>query len=171
MKECLELPDFDEVWIMPSGDRLDKHIESSDVDRINMLNRVKQSEFNGINKLVISSFELQLPRPTQTYRTLGELALEYKNTDFWLTFGADAYLNMPKWKNGLEMQSSANMIIFERDDTAIPDRPGIKKVKLKSCEQLSSTEARTAVRSGKSLSGLVSDSVADYIKRKNLYAD
>jgi nicotinic acid mononucleotide adenylyltransferase len=34
---CLDMKDFDEVWVMPSGDRADKVIAIQDEDRLKML--------------------------------------------------------------------------------------------------------------------------------------
>ncbi len=171
MKAGLELPNFRELWVMPSGDRFDKQIDASDNDRLAMLDTIKQSEFDGDKRLCISDFELQLPRPTQTCKTVGALVVAHADIDFWFTFGADSYQSMPSWDSGLELQQSLNMVIIERDDIKTPLRRGIIPVQLSTCDGLSSTEARSAIMAGRPLEGFVCQSVKRYIEERNLYQD
>ena len=54
---CLEMPQFDEIWLMPSGDRLDKSIDSEDRDRLQMLEIVKSERFGDNPRLHVSDFD------------------------------------------------------------------------------------------------------------------
>ncbi len=166
---CLGLPDFTEVWVMPSGNRFDKQMNVDDSDRLEMLNLIKQYEFNNNSRLKISDFELHLPRPTQTYKTVAALKALHSNIDFWFTFGADSYQGMPNWDRGLELQSSLNMVIFERGNTDMPQREDIIKLRLNDHNGLSSTEARIAACDNRPLEGFVCQSVKRYIEKRNLY--
>lgn len=169
MKACLELPAFDEVWVMPSGDRVDKQMAITDEHRLNMLNLVKEEEFENDSRLVISDFELKLPRPNQTIETIGRLANKYTNIDFWYAYGVDAYYGMPNWSHGAELQSYLNMIIFNRGAVNIPKREGIINLKIDKCDDISSTDVREMVTIGLPIGEFVCNSVNEYIKNNGLY--
>jgi len=169
MDSCLALPDFNEVWVMPSGDRLDKQMEVTDEDRLKMLNLVKKEVFNDNPRLIVSDFELNLPRPNQTYQTIGKLASKFANIDFWMAYGLDAYKGMPSWTNGRELQSKLNMIIFNRGESEFPIRSNIINLKVNQCDLVSSTEVRKRINNGQSIDGFVSSSVKHYIEEKKLY--
>lgn len=169
MRACLELPNFTELWVMPSGDRFDKQMNVDDSDRLEMLNRIKRYEFSDNSRLNISDFELHLPRPTQTHKTVSALESLYIDIDFWFIFGTDSYQNMPRWDKGLELQTSLNMVIVERSNTELPQREGIITLRLNDCNGLSSTEARIAIRNGRPLESFVCQSVKRYIEERNLY--
>src|SRR5215813_4590567 len=79
IRECLALPQFDEVWLMPSGDRLDKQISSSDHDRRHMIRLVHQHAIAQHPRLRVSDFELRRSPPTQTYETV--YALQQRHPD------------------------------------------------------------------------------------------
>ncbi len=169
MSACLKLTGFKEVWVMPSGDRFDKKINIDDDDQLTMLNLIKRNEFGNNPRLHVSNFELQLPRPTKTYTTVGYLATAYANTEFWFTFGSDSYRNMPSWELGRELQQTLNMVIVERDRIDVPKREGIIFLKLNEYKGLSSTKARIAAASGKPLDCFVCQSVKRYIEQNELY--
>src|SRR5688500_12607443 len=77
LRRCLSLPQFDEVWAMPSGDRLDKTIPAEDEDRLAMLEIVKTERFANNPRLHVSAFELELPQPTNTFDTLHWLRAQF----------------------------------------------------------------------------------------------
>src|SRR6185369_6587064 len=81
LQACLALPGFDEVWVMPSRTREDKEITVSDANRLQMLSILQQYAFTGESRLKISDFELKLPAPTRTARTLPALAAAYPGTE------------------------------------------------------------------------------------------
>lgn len=51
IEACLQHPTFDEVWVMPSGERADKDITVEAEDRIAMLEAVKSDVFAGDERL------------------------------------------------------------------------------------------------------------------------
>lgn len=169
METCLNLPDFDEVWVMPSGEREDKQMSASDEHRLNMLEFVKSEIFEDDPRLKISDFELRLPRPTETINTIGRLLNKYSNVEFWFAFGVDAYEDMRGWLGGVILESELNMIIFERDGIKPPNRDGIIDISLPECDSISSTRVREALASGELISDLVCSGVEKYIRDLDLY--
>lgn len=145
---CLAKQGFDQVWLMPSGERLDKQPEATDAQRLDMLRIIKTSAFDNDHRLVVSDFELRLPRPSQTSKTVSALQRAYPHTDFWFAFGEDAYRDIPNWPGGAELKN-LKTIIFPR--TA----------------DVSSTAARTSIAAGQNK--FVTQPVLDYILQHQLY--
>jgi len=162
---CLDLPDFDQVWLMPSGDRSDKTMSMSGRHRMEMLRQVKQSSFANDPRLAITDFELGLPHPNRTYRTVQEMFGQYHDNDFWFVFGADSYRDMPNWEHGVELQKQLKMVVF--GDTGLPSLPAnVQYILLdQKLGDISSTKARRAMSDHQSLDGLVSPPVARYLQQ------
>lgn len=172
MHMCLEQPQFAEVWVMPSGDRDDKQMSSGDDERIAMLESMKTIEFNANPRLHISDFELQLPRPTQTIRTVGALATSYPDKKFWFVYGADSYASMPEWEDGQELQRQLAVLLLPRPGAVLP--PESETVRHMTGEiaevaSVSSTQVREAVASSQNIESFVSQSVWQYITKSRLY--
>lgn len=173
IRTCMQQPGFDEVWVMPSGDRDDKHMASSDADRLAMLEALKQDDFGNDPRLQISDFELRLPQPTQTIRTVGALALAYPRTNFWFVYGADSYASMPEWENGQELQQNLSVLLLPREGTPLPSpSPNIRYLigDLEDAAAISSTKVREAVGQRQDFAPFVSNAVRKYIQARKLYS-
>lgn len=173
MSACLSLPDFDEVWVMPSGQREDKHITCTDEVRMEMLRTLHQGEFESNPRLVISDFELRLPRPTRTVQTIGALALAHPDKKFWFVFGADSYENMTSWEGGEMLRANLPMLLVSRKDNELPEvsanirhLPGVTDA----LAGMSSTQVREAVKRHRDVSGFVSNTILRHITNQGLYA-
>ena len=166
IKQCLLLPNFDQVWVMPSADRPDKTMAMTIQDRLQMLELIKAKNFSGDPRLHVSDFELNLSRPTQTYRTVKELEKAYPATEFCFVFGMDAYKDMPKWPHGEELRKMLRMVIFDSSKKAASLGDNVINLKLNGeLGDISSTQVRQALAAGQSLEGLVSKPVANYLTR------
>ncbi len=171
IEQCLTMSDFDEVWVMPSGDREDKFLKNTDAYRLGMLETMKQQEFNSDIRLRITDFELRLPQPTQTIRTVGALALAHPGTRFWFVFGADSYASMPRWEYGEVLQSHLPVMLLPRPGSELPAESDIIKhlPGVTEAVAISSTEARSAVAEQRDLAPFVSGAVERFIQVNKLY--
>lgn len=169
-RACLELEGIDEVWLMPSGDRMDKRFDLGDTDRRSMLEYVVEEVFGHDPRLKVSCFELDyMPRPTQTYKTVDALVKRYPDNNFKFVFGADSYHDMPNWQEGERLRETLGMLIVPRGGVTIPDAPNVTVLKVPTCEALSSTEVRNRISAGQSIDHMVCRGVANYIKDCGLY--
>jgi nicotinate-nucleotide adenylyltransferase len=170
---CLNETGFDEVWMMPTGQRRDKDIDTDHDVRLAMLGHMKQEVFADTDRLVVSDFELNLPIPTETSRTVGALAIAYPNKRFWFVYGADSYHNMPTWKDGEELQRTLPMLLIGRPGYMLPpESDRVKHLALSLDEAIasvSSTEVRNRAHARKPIGTLVCSSVHDYIMTNGLY--
>lgn len=172
IEACLARPDIDEVWVMPSGERADKQWQTTDEERLAMLGLLKQARFGNNERLQISTFELDMPDPTMTWFTARELSAQYPRDIFRFVFGADSYLDMPRWQRGHELQRTMNMLLVPRDGYELPpedDRLVHLAVQVP-CGEVSSTQVRHAMARGEVPQGVINPVVARFITQNSLYA-
>ena len=170
IRQCLAMPQFDEIWVMPCGERNDKSMSAGDLERLEMGGLVKAHAFRDESRLVISDFELNLPRPTKTSATVEALNAKYRDTDFWWALGTDSFLSMPDtWENGAELQKRMNILVFNCDGEAEINQPNVTLLRLPAeLAQVSSTNVRSALSAGRQPSA-ISQPVLDYINKHGLY--
>ncbi len=169
---CLELP-TDEVWVLPSGLRYDKNGMVAAQDRLAMLGLIKSVSFNGNQKLIISDFELQLPPPNQTYKTVAALRLAYPQHNFRFVFGTDSYAGMGSWDLGAKLKKTLDILLVERTGhEAIVVGDNARWLELIDYNDIvSSSGVRSAVQTGEDISSMVSPAVATYITENGLYRE
>ncbi len=167
-RACLEQSEIDELWLLPSGNRLDKDYSIEDYHRLKMLGLVARHLNDA--RVVVSRFELDLPRPTQTTNTLGALATAYPGIKPVFVFGADSYWNMPSWDNGDYLQKNLSMLIVPRAGFSLPTSSNVNVLDVhKQILTISSSEVRDKVLNGQPITPLVSQPVERYIKAEGLY--
>lgn len=167
-RACLENIDCDELWLMPSGDRLDKQQSIDDLHRMRMLGLMAQRL--GDERVSISRFELGLPRPHKTIRTLGALASAYPGMETVFIYGADSYWNMSTWEGGEHIQKQLQLIIVPRAGYALPHSKNVIILPVPSnLIGISSSDVREKVISQEPITGLVDSLVEAYISGNQLY--
>ena len=102
----------EEVWLMVSPLNPLKsslHLSPDDV-RLDMA-RTAAAEVPGLR---VSDFEMHLPRPSYTWRTLHALRAAYPDTEFSLIIGADNWLVFDRWQHTDEILAHHRLIIYPR---------------------------------------------------------
>jgi nicotinate-nucleotide adenylyltransferase len=168
----LHLPDFDEVWVMPSGDRIDKHMSARDHDRMAMLERVQKERFADEPRLKITDFELRMSRPSKTYDTLTALEKTFPGTEFWFAYGPDSYVSMPNWPSGKKLQQKVKVVLFSSGGPKVTVHGPVIRLDIpdKFGDTSSTMARRLAAEGAKDFGRVVSQPVADYIQEHSLYA-
>lgn len=133
--------------------------------------------------LEVSDYEMRQDRISYTYKTLRAMAeeehLETSSCLYFIT-GTDAFLKVSTWNHAEEMLRTYSF--------AVGSRPGYRDAELDQCiehlktvyntdivkiqnrkRDISATEIRHRLESGKSLSGLVPAAVERYIEEHGLY--
>ncbi len=151
----LECGAVEEVWLMvsplnplKSGTQL-----SPDAERLEMA-RLAAADVPGV---VVSDFELHLPRPSYTWRTLRALREAHPDIEFSLIVGADNWLVFDRWQHPEEILAHHRLLVYPRpgcevDESALPD--GVVYVHAPLLP-FSSTQVREAVRRGEDISEMV----------------
>ena len=165
----------DEIWIMPSSERLDKRIGISGKDRAAMLNIMIKEFFSHhpATPIKISQLELNRPGLTTTFDTKTELEKLYPKNRFYFLIGSDLLWDIRnKWVKGCELWRSAYFLAIRKPGAKIPPKmpPNIKLVdKDIVWVNVSSTLVRDFIKKGYSGIPYIHPEVARYIKKYGLY--
>lgn len=162
---------LDEVWLMPSPLNPLKVANEpvSAIDRLEMCRLIAKRCEN----VHVSDFELSLPLPTYTYRTLSLLREKFPQHRFYLVIGSDNWLLFDKWRNRREIISEFNIIVYPRpgypvdDLSAVPDTVRI----LTDAPQalISSTFIREGLTDNRNMNFFLDSDVIGYINNHHLY--
>ncbi len=174
VRTLLDDPSFDEVWVMPSGERRDKPHTTNLARRMAMLATMCSDQFADEPRLQVSDFEANLPQPTETCNTVRALERAHDDTRFWFVFGADSVGTMHTWREGERLLAELPMIVVPRHGYEIPStaRWVQELPDLDIFEQdISSTQVRQRVSEGRSLEGLVSGGIERFIHHRRLYRE
>ena len=137
-------------------------------DRLAMV----RAAIGGVSRFSADALELERGGLSYTVDTLrafhargqdGPLAL-------FLLLGADAAATLPKWREPEAIAQLSEIVVLTRD-TAEPAHawPAAWRVLATRKVEVSSTEVRARVATGRSIRGFVPDAVAEYIAAAGLY--
>ena len=162
----------DELWLLVSPLNPLKQGETSDIveyeHRLSMA-RLATEDIEGVK---VSDFEKNLPLPSYTITTLGELRKAYPEHEFVLVIGADNWERFPRWYHAQEIIDTYSILIYRRpgcemDETLLP--PSVQVVDTPLYD-ISSTEIRESVKKGRMPLKWVDRKVATYIRVHHLYS-
>ena len=162
----------DELWLLVSPLNPLKQGETSDIaeyeHRLSMA-RLATEDIEGVK---VSDFEKNLPLPSYTITTLGELHKAYPEHEFVLVIGADNWERFPRWYHAQEIIDPYSILIYRRpgcemDETLLP--PSVQVVDTPLYD-ISSTEIRESVKKGRMPLKWVDRKVATYIRVHHLYS-
>ncbi|HET9136908.1 MAG TPA: nicotinate (nicotinamide) nucleotide adenylyltransferase [Candidatus Kapabacteria bacterium] len=119
----------------------------------------------------VSDIEINRPGVSYTVDTLEEIRKQYNPETIFLCIGADNAASFHKWHRPERIVELCNIVVWKRssdlvitslftDQMIMLDTPLI---------DVSSTQIRQLVHSGKSIEGLVPDAVREYIVEHSLY--
>ena len=178
-KAALSEFEFDEVWVIPSRVPPHKHdpFMASEQDRWNMVEIACEGE----PELVPCAVEMKRSGATYTVDTLRELSF-LGDTHFTFIIGSDTLLQLETWKNPQEVFDLCDFAVFERsgiDSEEVAQKALALREKYGArilfgqhrCMQVSSTDIRERLQSGKTLAGLVPAAVERYIMEHGVYCD
>ena len=149
-----------------------KQGETSDIaeyeHRLSMA-RLATEDIEGVK---VSDFEKNLPLPSYTITTLGELHKAYPEHEFVLVIGADNWERFPRWYHAQEIIDTYSILIYRRpgcemDETLLPLSVQVVDTPL---YDISSTEIRESVKKGRMPLKWVDRKVATYISVHHLYS-
>ena len=166
MRACLDHAEIDELLVMPSGVRSDKVGMSSDEVRMGLLRQLITVEFAEC-PVKLSDFEMKLPKPTETYRTVDAMRHTYPKHRFWYVFGADSIESMTTWKGGNQLREELHILAVPRLGYELPietDRLQYLEIGGIALAGISSSAVRQAMACGKPTDHLVSPVVARQLR-------
>jgi|SRR3989344_2541989 len=164
----------DEIWIVPSRDRLDKHIGTPGKHRVQMLKlSIKGFFSNPTVPIKISDMELKRKKMTTTVDTKKELAERYPQNTFYFLIGSELLREIKStWVRGKELWRSTRFLAIKNPLVNIRfSLPENIRVLDKEVVWLniSSTMVRRLLKEGYSGEPYIHPKVARYIKKNKLY--
>jgi nicotinate-nucleotide adenylyltransferase len=152
--------------------------EASDEDRISML----QLALSGNSRFKITDYELKKPGPNYTIETVRHFKKEFEDAEIYWLLGADTVDDLRHWHCITELLDECNLSVMFRGGFPPPDftkyeafwgSERIKKLQRNVIEtpliDISSTEIRKRLSTGRDVSGMVNPKVLQYIREQGLY--
>ncbi|QDT63547.1 nicotinate-nucleotide adenylyltransferase [Calycomorphotria hydatis] len=177
-EQCCEQLGLDQVHFVPAGDPPHK-------DKLGLTDGKMRAEMldfatAGAPHLVVDRRELKRNGPSYTVETLREFQTSYPDDDLFFLMGADSLAYLAAWREPQEILKLATVAAVGRPGGIPLDRDKVKQVwgdeladKIQVIEMpqvdLSATDIRRRVRTGKSIRFMVPASVEAYIADKKLY--
>jgi nicotinate-nucleotide adenylyltransferase len=121
-------------------------------------------------RIKVSDMEFALPKPSYTSVTLAHMQEKYPDHEFSVVMGADSFQNIAKWHNA--------EYILEHFPILVYPRPGFEVVNQMKARvslvdapllEISATEVRQLIKSGKSIRYIVPDIVREEIEKGGYY--
>lgn len=168
--EIRQARNLDEVWFMVSPlNPLKSNPEELVDDRLRF--EMVELATLGVKGFEPCDIELKLTRPSYTVNTLHKLKEKFPDCSFSLIIGSDSFVNFNKWKNPDEIISmTENIYVYPRVGIDLPETlPDEFEFVNAPVIEISSTEIRKKIKSGKRVNFLVPDNVYDFIKKHHLY--
>lgn len=146
---------LDEVWLMVSPQNpLKQQMNLLDDDQRLAL---AQKALDGVDCVRACDYEFHLPKPSYTWNTLKHLSVDYPQHTFVLLIGGDNWARFERWRHWKDILHKYEVVVYPRDEY-----PGTVQMPLL---PISSTEIRERVQAGKSIQGLVPDSIVKDVER------
>lgn len=158
------VPDIDQVWLLPDYINAFKPIVAMPSDRIEMLH------FLETGRIKLSTIAIARETITYTVDIASSLKKDQNNKYFWIV-GSDTIAEISRWRDYRKLTRVIQFLVFPRKDYPIRSLPsGFRKVEGKLLlSNISSSVVRDRAKEGSSITGMVFPEVEDYIRRRNLY--
>lgn len=160
----------DELWLMPSrvNPLKTENPPAGDAERLEMCRLVARL----CDNVTVSDFEMKLPAPSFTYRTLTELSRSFPDREFLLLIGSDNWLCFDRWRDHDKIIGEYQIIIYPRPGyevmkECLPSSVTILSEGPQAC--ISSTFIRKLLTDGGNLHFFLTGEVLNYIKQTGIY--
>ncbi len=160
--------DCQQVWfvVSPQNPLKPSSVLLNEYHRLHLVRLAVEDDL----RLKASDVEFKLPRPSYTIDTLTYLREKYPTHEFSIVMGSDSFQNLPRWKNFDKLVRDYSFIIYQRPGFPVTDDHGANIAIMNApLLQLSATEIRDNIRSGKSIRYLVPDAVREEIEQNHYY--
>ena len=166
---------LDQLYIMPTYISPHKtDTPASTEDRLNML----KLAFEGVDKVVVSDFEIQKQGTSYTYQTVEHFKNE-ENAVLYFIVGGDMLKDFKNWRYPERILSACTLCAFDRENSNVDfdfEKEYFAKTFGKTFvtlnykgKDLSSTLVRVYNSFGLDIKTMTDKKVADYITERNLY--
>lgn len=167
-----EMLDLDRLVFIPA--RVPPHKRGA---RASAEHRLRMTELAAADNphFDVSDVEIRRDGPSYTVETLRHLREENPpGTEHYLLMGADSARDLESWREHEELLRSSTVVVLARSGVDPEDLPPAvaanARVLATPLVEVSSTEIRQRVGTGRTIRYLVTEPVAEYIRSQGLYA-
>lgn len=165
-RQLRQLAGLDEVWLMVSPQNPLKQ-GSTDLLNDQLRYQMARLALHGEEGIMVSNYELHLPKPSYTWNTLQHLHQDFPQHTFILLIGGDNWALFPRWYRSEDIMEEHDIIVYPRrgsqvDLSALPPRVTIADTELL---DISSTDIRQRVLQGHNLSGMVPSAIIPLVRK------
>lgn len=154
-----------DVWLLPSGNRTDKTIESTRENRLRMIDTLIGDVMARTVNIHVDTSELDQTQQTETYDTVMRLNLLHNDRRFIWVFGSDSIQTMPEWQHGQWLVDNLPMLIVERPGRPVQSLGRHASMLEVTTLEVSSTEVRNRLENNQPVDDLVSPAVKKLLVR------
>jgi len=159
---------INKIWFIVSPQNPLKKSKTllNEFDRLHLVRLATQDD----NRIKCSDIEFNLPKPSYTSNTLTFLSEKYPEHQFTIIMGSDSYQNLDKWKNYETIINNYPVYVYKREGHEIKKTFDKEAVILNApIIQISASQIREHIRSGKSIRYLVPEIVREEIESRKFY--
>ncbi len=163
--EAAEKLKLDKVLFIPTN--ISPHKENDDTlvsRRFDMVELV----ISGYKNFVLEDCEIKRGGTSYTIDTVKELKAKYPDDEFYLIVGSDLANDFSSWKDFSELKKLTQIVVGCRNNFPLKEKDGFILLDIAQF-YISSSEIRKLVSQGHCVRHLVKETIADYIKKHNLY--
>ena len=192
VQHLVENMDFSKVILIPTSQnplKVDR-VPASKEDRLKMI-ELATRDFK--EEITVDEFEVMQNSPSYSFETLKRYQENYNPEELYLVMGLDSFSEFDQWKNFEEIIKMTNLLVvsrppfrrpfgkedlpkglqpyvhtYERGFAMLNTERTIEFVSIKT-EDISSTNIRKKLKSGKNLSSLIDMDVEKYIIENEVY--
>lgn len=157
-KSLCQQAGLDEVWLMVSPMNPFKK-EATDLLTDKLRLEMAEQAVADEPKLKACDYEFHMPKPSYTWHTLQALSQDFPNVDFTLLIGGDNWVSFDKWFHHEDILSHYPIVVYPRKGCDIGKVPSGVTIVETPLLNISSTEIRQRIKEGKSIHGMVPDSI------------
>lgn len=157
-KSLCQQAGLDEVWLMVSPMNPFKK-EATDLLTDKLRLEMAEQAIADEPKLKACDYEFHMPKPSYTWHTLQALSQDFPNVDFTLLIGGDNWAFFDKWFHHEDILSHYPIVVYPRKGCNIGKVPSGVTIVETPLLNISSTEIRQRIKEGKSIHGMVPDSI------------
>ena len=160
--------DTEKIWfvVSPQNPLKESRTLLNEFDRLHLIRLAIQEDV----RVKCSDIEFNLPKPSYTINTLTFLSEKYPEHTFSVIMGSDSYQNLDKWKNFEVIVSNYLIYVYKREGHYVSKTFSKQPIILDApIIQISASQIRENIKSGKSIRYLVPEIVREEIETRKFY--
>jgi nicotinate-nucleotide adenylyltransferase len=168
-RDAVEELALDHLIFLPaavSPHRTEQPPSATPTQRVEMLKLATAGEPH----FLVDECEVHRPPPSYTIDTVRDLQSRNPGAEFFFLLGSDQLPRLPTWHRFAELRALVTFVVFRRAPEDVESAAHAYPM-LRRRLDLSATELRKRVASGRSLRYLVPDAVAEYVAHHQLYRE